>query len=117
MIQATTQYGAKHQRLKHVLRRVSKVNEWLLHGVFKLVKIGTEFNFSDIFTKRLSIDKFELFRTILLSDPRFAPWVLPEAELTRKDFVDGALTGTFPTSMTQESLVVRTVLTMSSSRV
>lgn len=78
VVLAANNYGSKHQRLKHVLRKVYKVHEWITDGIFKLIKIRTNHNVADIFTKRLDVKLFEVFRGALLASPKDAGWELPE---------------------------------------
>lgn len=77
VVLAANNYGSKHSRLKHVLRKVYKVHEWIVRKIFVLVKIATANNIADIFTKRLDEDTFVKFRGPLMGSPVDAEWELP----------------------------------------
>ena len=54
-----------HERLKHIQIKYHFIREMVLQGAFKLEKVPTEMNLSDMGTKILPISKFSLCKNLL----------------------------------------------------
>ena len=60
-----------NSRVRHFERRQLKIRELVERGLINTLRIGTEENVSDIFTKPLGYRRFEKLRKILLN---MIPW-------------------------------------------
>ena len=61
-------------RSKHIDVRFLKVREYVASGDLRVVHVRTDYNVSDFFTKGLTIQKYAMFRDLLMGEqPSWKP--------------------------------------------